>query len=74
MRTNLKTLRNRRKMSVKNISLMLDISASHYYKIESGIRNPNFVLAGKIATLLDCSVDELFFKDELDKMSKINAS
>lgn len=61
-------------MSVKNISLMLDISASHYYKIESGIRNPNFVLAGKIATLLDCSVDELFFKDELDKMSKINAS
>lgn len=74
MRTNLKTLRKKKKLSVKNIAHILGISTSHYYKIESGIRNPNFVLAGKIASLFNCSVDDLFFNDELDKMSKISAS
>ena len=74
MRKKLKELRKKKKLSVKNISKVLGISTSHYYKIESGIRNPNFVLAGKIAALLNCSVDDLFFKEELDEMSKINAS
>lgn len=74
MRTKLKNLRKKKKLSVKRISQILEISSSHYYKIESGIRNPNFILAGKIAELFNCSVDDLFFKDKLDETSKINAS
>lgn len=74
MRTKLKNLRKKKKLSVKGISQILEISSSHYYKIESGIRNPNFILAGKIADLFNCSVDDLFFKEKLDELSKINAS
>lgn len=74
MRTNLKTLRKKKKWSVQKISEMLGISASHYYKIESGIRNPNFILAGKIANLFECSVDDIFFNNKLDVLSKINVS
>lgn len=74
MRTELKALRKKKKLSVNKISEMLCISESHYYKIESGIRNPNFILAGEIAKLFDCSVDEIFFKNILDETSKINAS
>jgi len=51
---------------------LLDISKSHYYKIESGIRNPNFALAGKIAALFNCSVDKIFFGNELDETSNFN--
>jgi len=74
MRTNLKDLRKKKKLSVKKISHMLGISTSHYYKIESGIRNPNFILAGKIAAIFNCSVDDIFFKDKLDKTSKMKVS
>ncbi|WP_068983900.1 helix-turn-helix transcriptional regulator [Lysinibacillus xylanilyticus] len=74
MRSNLKTLRQKKKLSVKKISQILGISTSHYYKIESGIRNPNFILAGNIAELFNCSVDEIFFKQLLDEVSKTNVS
>lgn len=74
MRTNLIKLRKKKKLSVNKISQLLGISTSHYYKIESGVRNPNFILAGKIAKLFNCTVDEIFFKEILDKTSKFNAS
>ncbi|MFI2132867.1 helix-turn-helix transcriptional regulator [Lysinibacillus fusiformis] len=74
MRKNLIELRKTKKLSVNKISQQLGISTSHYYKIESGIRNPNFILAGKIAKLFNCTVDEIFFKEVLDELSKFNAS
>ncbi|MGN4127673.1 helix-turn-helix transcriptional regulator [Lysinibacillus sphaericus] len=74
MRKKLNELRKKKKLSVKKISHILGISSSHYYKIESGIRNPNFILAGEIATLFDCSVDDIFFKDKLDETSNKSAS
>lgn len=69
MRVYLKELRMNKNLSVEQMAQLLNISQSHYYKIESGVRNPNFLLAGKIASLFDCSVDEIFFGNELDKMS-----
>lgn len=70
MRIKLKVKREKKGWSVAEISELLGISTSHYYKIESGIRNPNFILAGKIANLLDSNVDEVFFNNQLDKTSK----
>lgn len=54
---------------VSDFAELLSISASHYYKIESGIRNPNFELAAKIAQTLDSDVNTLFFDHRLDKTS-----
>jgi len=70
VRENLKNKREKKGWSVSEISKLLGISTSHYYKIESGIRNPNFILAGKIAKLLDSNVDEIFFEKQLDETSK----
>jgi putative transcriptional regulator len=70
MNSKLKKARVSKKISVANIVNKLDISASYYYKIESGLRNPNLVMAKRIADLLDSSVDELFFSGQLDESSK----
>lgn len=70
VRDKLKRTREELGLSVLQVAEMLGISTSHYYKIESGIRNPNFVLAGKIARLFNSNVNELFFANELDKTSK----
>lgn len=72
-RVALKKKREEKKLSVAQIASILGISTSHYYKIESGVRNPNFILAGKIAKLLDSNVDELFFENNLDETSKNTA-
>lgn len=70
MRSKMKKLREDRGLSVEEMAISLGISTSHYYKIESGIRNPNFMLAGKIAKFFNSNVDRLFFENELDKTSK----
>lgn len=70
MRKRLKELREERNLSVEEISKELGISASHYYKIESGIRNPKFNLAGRFANFFGTNVDELFFENDLDDSSK----
>lgn len=70
MRNKMKKLREERGLSVEEMAISLGISISHYYKIESGIRNPNFILAGNIAKFFNSNVDELFFDNELDKTSK----
>jgi putative transcriptional regulator len=69
MRKIMKKLREERGLSVGEMAFILGISTSHYYKLESGIRNPNFVLAGKIAKFFNSNVDELFFETKLDKAS-----
>lgn len=70
MRKKLKELRESRGLSVKETAEVLGISESHYYKIESGIRSPNFKLAGEFAKFFETKVDELFFGNELDETSK----
>ncbi|MGI2329698.1 helix-turn-helix transcriptional regulator [Planococcus sp. YIM B11945] len=70
MRKKLKELREERNLSVKEAAEFLGISESHYYKIESGLRSPNFKLAGEFAKFFGTNVDELFFGNELDESSK----
>ncbi|MGG1598522.1 helix-turn-helix transcriptional regulator [Paenibacillus naphthalenovorans] len=71
MRTVLREARKNKNMSVEDIATEVEISASFYYKIEAGIRNPTIDLAKKIADLLGRTVDELFFAPQLDEMSKM---
>jgi putative transcriptional regulator len=70
MRAALRKARKARKVSVSELAQQLGISKSYYYKIESGIRDPNVDLAREIAVMLAGSVDSLFFDFNLDNMSK----
>lgn len=54
---------------VPEFAALFDISASFYYKIEAGTRNPTLDLAKKIADQLDDTVDNLFCAHELDDSS-----
>ncbi|WP_337970212.1 helix-turn-helix transcriptional regulator [Virgibacillus salexigens] len=56
---------------VEKLAKNVGISASYYYKIEQGKRTPGIYLAKKIADILDHTVDELFFNQNLDETSKI---
>lgn len=69
MRVILKNARIDKGYSVSQFAELLEISASFYYKIEKGVRNPTIELAKKIAIHLDKTVDEIFFNPQLDKSS-----
>lgn len=70
----LKRARTAKGLTVSDMARMHKISASFYYKIEQGVRNPNLQLARSIARTLDCPVDELFFASELDDSSNNQAA
>lgn len=71
MRNNLREARKAKNISVQKMSTMLNISASFYYKIEQGIRNPTISLAKAIARKLGSTVDELFCAENLDDSSSV---
>jgi len=75
MRSKLREARKAKNVSVQKMSIMLNISASFYYKIyykiEQGIRNPTISLAKAIADKLDSTIDELFCAENLDELSSI---
>lgn len=47
----------------EQLAEMLYISPTHLKSIESGTRNPSYMLLEKMATLLTLSLDALFAKD-----------
>jgi len=57
-------LRKERGLRVADVAQHLEISASFYYKIEQGHRNPTINLAKKIADFYGASVEALFFLDD----------
>lgn len=65
----LKQARKNKGLSVQEIADLIGVSASFYYKIEQGIRDPIMEKAQKIAQVLESTVDELFFNINLDEMS-----
>lgn len=69
MRKKLIDTRIKKDMKVKEIANDLGISESFYYKIESGIRNPNFILTKKIADYFGEDIDALFYEENLDSSS-----
>lgn len=70
MRRELKKARKDIGFTVEQLSGMVNISTSFYYKIESGRRNPTMALAGEIARALHKKVELLFFSEGMDNMSK----
>lgn len=70
MREKLKRFREDKNLTVEELSGIFNISSSHLYKIESGIRNPNMKLAKKIADYFETEIEEIFFNDEMDETSR----
>lgn len=68
-RTRLVEMRKNSGLKVKDIATLLGISASHYYKIEEGIRNPNLDMSLKLSKLLGATIEEIFFDNKLDNSS-----
>lgn len=69
MRAKLRAAREKQNIAVADFAKELNISASFYYKIEKGIRNPTIELAKAIADRLGETVDGLFFADGMDNSS-----
>lgn len=63
MRKMLICTRKQKGLTVDKIASDLGISASFYYKIEKGVRNPTITLAKRIAQIFGKTVDELFFDE-----------
>ncbi|MDQ0158853.1 helix-turn-helix transcriptional regulator [Alkalibacillus salilacus] len=71
MRINLRNTRIKQGYKdVDKLANAIGISSSYYYKIEQGKRTPGIDLAKRIADVLDQTVDDLFFNQNLDEMSR----
>lgn len=69
MRIKLKNLREGKNLTVDKLANILEISSSHMYKIESGIRNPNMALAKRIADYFGKDIEDIFFDKQMDETS-----
>lgn len=58
----MKKLRKDKKLTIKGIAELLNMSWQHYSDIENGRRNPSFELSMTMARFFDISV-ERFFQD-----------
>ncbi len=56
---NLRYLRERKKLSVKEVSAALEISPKTYYHYEHGYREPNLDMLINMANFFNCSLDDL---------------
>jgi putative transcriptional regulator len=56
----LKSIRLENDLTVRDLADVLNISASFYYKLEQGTRNPTLKLAREISMFYGISVEELF--------------
>lgn len=58
----LKEFRKSRKLNHKEMAKEIGVSASYYYKIESGYRNPSYEFLMKLKERFpDVNIDEMFF-------------
>ena len=62
--TKLKSRRLAKKLSISDVSEIVDKSKSYLYQLEKGCKSPSRKTMIKIAEALDSSVQELFFSDE----------
>lgn len=61
MFNNISKLREEKGLSQEKLADLLQISVGHLNKVERGKRTPSLKLAVRIAKVLNCSLDELFF-------------
>lgn len=57
-------IRNKNKLSQKELAEKVDCTQGMISKIEKGVRIPRDKLKIKISKALNCSVEELFYKSE----------
>lgn len=60
MRQKLSALRKERNMTQQDVAKMLGISRSFYGFIETGLRNPTYGLAKRIAAIFEVTPEEIF--------------
>lgn len=64
MLNNIKEMRLQKGFSQQEFAEKLSISITHLNKIERGNREPSLKLAVRMASLLECRIEELFFCDK----------
>lgn len=74
MRRSLKEARLAKGLSVAEIADLAGVTPAVYYKWESGDRAPLIDNARQIALILGKSIEELFFGNEIDVLSKATNS
>ncbi len=61
MENNLKKLRDKLKLTQKQVAQNVGISTSYYGMLEQADRRPNLSLAYKLAKFFDTSIEDIFF-------------
>ena len=64
---NLYKLRVKAGYSVKKVCESVNVSSSMIYQIENDTRSPSSKLAGKLADLYDCTLDEIYNRNNIKK-------
>lgn len=67
MKSKLKILRAERDWSQAQLAEALGVSRQTINAIETGRYDPSLPLAFKMAKLFGCSIEEIFFPDEIEK-------
>lgn len=60
----LKKYRERKGMTMREVSQILNITENYLYMLESGVRTPSLALSKKIADFYETTIDELFFNNK----------
>lgn len=61
----LKLLRYEQQLNQKEMAVTIGVSASYYYKVESGYQNPSYDFLCKLKRCFpEADIDELFFQKE----------
>lgn len=59
----LKEFRQSKGLSIADMASRLDVSQSHYYKVEEGFKNPSFKLLQRFKQeFKHASIDHIFFE------------
>ena len=63
MNKNLKKIRKKHKYTIKQMSILLNISKPYYSQIENCKRGLSYDMALKISNIFNMKPDELFYED-----------
>lgn len=66
---NLREIRKRKHLTLKQVAALLNISESAVCLYEQGKRTPNIETAFRLSVALDCTIDELISKADQNKLA-----
>ncbi len=70
MNSKIKHFRENLGLTPEDMAEKLEISASYYYKLESGLRTPSFKVLQKYKAAFGANLDSIFFEQNVDESSK----